>query len=405
MEENKESNQKQPIVSAYGAVLGEKAGYKEESTSESGENKPIQSAYQSPQSAYGAETANRGTSQSTYSTASPKQKQTYGLYTHTSPVDNDPFADSPFTNPDYVAQQAAKERMTREQYADHMKKQRKHSRILRKLITLVIVLIILLVVAPAAISQIEKMTCDRPLKKMESMVNDRQTSSKSVMKAMAPYFLYTMYQDSYEICNNNVEYRSELQAHESDFNDYMETLYSEMFTSGDETFAYKVNSKTELSKEELKSIQKTYGSVAELVPSIQSLMKAVYAKTELSDEEISQLSDSIGKMGTKMEKMKVFAGYKLNVTTKLNEEEQSTLDIVVILANGHWMIDYISTAALATDKSYNIEEMYQTVGGTNVSQLQFTLNALTQQVSASDKDFEEILEDVLQSVTSQYSFQ
>ncbi|MBE5922722.1 MAG: zinc ribbon domain-containing protein [Lachnospiraceae bacterium] len=199
---------------------------------------------------------------------------------------------------------------------------------------------------------------DSQLKDIVKVVNKQQTDVDKIVEAAAPGFVADAYSDIRKILEDSDEYGKDVKDLFDQTPDVLEDAYGELFDVLEDQYgdkvkiSYKVKDKEKLSKDERKSITTLYSSFAELAPGLTEVVEGLEGCTDLTDKEIKKLVKVVDNLEKDLKKFKVSAGYVLDVELTIegkDDDESENIDVVVVKANGDWMIDYVSTVALAND--------------------------------------------------------
>lgn len=240
-----------------------------------------------------------------------------------------------------------------------------------------------------------------PLDDMLKIVNKKQTDIDKIADAIVPAMLSDTYEEVVDILESNKEYKKDFKKfYNETLPDTLEDTYDNLYNSWEDIYgkniklSYKIEDKEKLDKDERKAIAGAYSSFAALSSGITDCIEALESCTELNEKELKKLVKQIEALEKKLDKFKVSSGYVLDVefTIKGKKDEASqNMDIVVIKANGDWMIDYLSTAMLNLDE-YDLDELDKMTDELDLKQLNSELKIFAKYLKQIDKD---MLEDTI----------
>ena len=205
-----------------------------------------------------------------------------------------------------------------------------------------------------------------PLDDMLKIVNKKQTNIDKIADAVVPAMLSDTYEEMIDLLKSNKEYKKDFKKlYDKTLPDAIEDAYDEFYDNMENIYgknikiSYKIEDKEKLDKDERKAIASAYSSFAQLSSGITDCIEALENCTEFKEKELKKLVKQVEALEKKLDKFKVSSGYVLDVefTIKGKKDETSqNMDIVVIKADGDWMIDFLSTAMLNSGV-YDLDEL------------------------------------------------
>lgn len=234
-----------------------------------------------------------------------------------------------------------------------------------------------------------------PLDDMLKIVNKKQTNIDKIADVVVPAMLSDTYEEVIDLLKSNKEYKKDFKKlYDKTLPDTIEDAYDEFYDNMENIYgkniklSYKIEDKEKLDKDERNAIASAYSSFAQLSSGITDCIEALENCTELKEKELKKLVKQIEALEKKLDKFKVSSGYVLDVefTIKGKEDETSqNMDIVVIKADGDWMIDYLSTAMLNSG-AYDLDELDEMTDELDLKQLNSELKVFAKYLKQIDKD-------------------
>lgn len=277
------------------------------------------------------------------------------------------------------------------------KGKKRSSGVMRKIVPVILFLMIALISVPFIIKFVLQLNCDKQIKSIVTMVNEKDTSMEGVMGAVLPYFMADAYLEIQEICEGNIEYKETMVTSTADFSKAMTAFYSGFESSlkakigNYEELVYKIKKREALEKEECESIEKAYESMAILTEGLQVMYESMDGMSALTSAELQDLSEVIGGVGDKMTDMEISRGYVLEIELIAKGDEskgKDTLKVVVVRADKEWMIDYVSSVVINMEQysdSYSLSQMDQFVDyEMNVTKLNEQLKRISEYMATND---------------------
>lgn len=244
-------------------------------------------------------------------------------------------------------------------------------------------------------------TYKTPIDDILKIVNKKQTNIDKIADAVVPAMLSDTYEEMVDILKSNKEYKKDFKKlYDKTLPDAIEDAYDGFYDNLEDQYgkniklSYKIKDKEKLDKDERKAIASAYSSFAVLSSGITDCIEALENCTEFKDKELKKLVKQVESLEKKLDKFKVSSGYVLDVefTIKGKKDENShNMDIVVIKANGDWMIDYLSTA-MVNSGAYDLDELDEMTAELDLKQLNSELKIMARYLKQIDKD---MVEDVM----------
>lgn len=195
----------------------------------------------------------------------------------------------------------------------------------------------------------------KPVKTLVNNVNSRNTDITKYIDCVAPGFVSSTYKDARKLLKGG-DATEEL-------DEAIEDAFDDAFSENDKTYGkdwkitveYKDAEK--LDKDDLEDIQDSWENMYDILDDMnlddedswEEIADALDDKydTELDPDKAAAL---MSKFVDNVENVKITAGYKLKLKLTIEgkkDEDSETVKVNVIKCNGKWIIDPISTAALA----------------------------------------------------------
>ncbi len=234
-----------------------------------------------------------------------------------------------------------------------------------------------------------------PLDDMLKIVNKKQTNIDKIADAVVPAMLSDTYEEVIDLLKSNKEYKKDFKKlYDKTLPDAIEDAYDEFYDNMENIYgknikiSYKIEDKEKLDKDERKAIASAYSSFAQLSSGITDCIEALENCTEFKEKELKKLVKQVEALEKKLDKFKVSSGYVLDVefTIKGKKDETSqNMDIVVIKADGDWMIDFLSTAMLNSG-IYDLDELDEMTDELDLKQFNSELEIIAKYLKQIDKD-------------------
>ncbi len=234
-----------------------------------------------------------------------------------------------------------------------------------------------------------------PLDDMLKIVNKKQTNIDKIADAVVPAMLSDTYEEVIDLLKSNKEYKKDFKKlYDKTLPDAIEDAYDEFYDNMENIYgkkikiSYKIEDKEKLDKDERKAIASAYSSFAQLSSGITDCIEALENCTEFKEKELKKLVKQVEALEKKLDKFKVSSGYVLDVefTIKGKKDETSqNMDIVVIKADGDWMIDFLSTAMLNSGV-YDLDELDEMTDELDLKQFNSELEIIAKYLKQIDKD-------------------
>lgn len=234
-----------------------------------------------------------------------------------------------------------------------------------------------------------------PLDDMLKIVNKKQTNIDKIADAVVPAMLSDTYEEVIDLLKSNKEYKKDFKKlYDKTLPDAIEDAYDEFYDNMENIYgknikiSYKIEDKEKLDKDERKAIASAYSSFAQLSSGITDCIEALENCTEFKEKELKKLVKQVEALEKKLDKFKVSSGYVLDVefTIKGKKDETSqNMDIVVIKADGDWMIDFLSTAMLNSGV-YDLDELDELTDELDLKQFNSELEIIAKYLKQIDKD-------------------
>ncbi len=234
-----------------------------------------------------------------------------------------------------------------------------------------------------------------PLDDMLKIVNKKQTNIDKIADAVVPAMLSDTYEEMIDLLKSNKEYKKDFKKlYDKTLPDAIEDAYDEFYDNMENIYgknikiSYKIEDKEKLDKDERKAIASAYSSFAQLSSGITDCIEALENCTEFKEKELKKLVKQVEALEKKLDKFKVSSGYVLDVefTIKGKKDETSqNMDIVVIKADGDWMIDFLSTAMLNSGV-YDLDELDEMTDELDLKQFNSELEIIAKYLKQIDKD-------------------
>lgn len=234
-----------------------------------------------------------------------------------------------------------------------------------------------------------------PLDDMLKIVNKKQTNIDKIADAVVPAMLSDTYEEVIDLLKSNKEYKKDFKKlYDKTLPDAIEDAYDEFYDNMENIYgknikiSYKIEDKEKLDKDERKAIASAYSSFAQLSSGITDCIEALENCTEFKEKELKKLVKQVEALEKKLDKFKVSSGYVLDVefTIKGKKDETSqNMDIVVIKADGDWMIDFLSTAMLNSG-AYDLDELDEMTDELDLKQFNSELEIIAKYLKQIDKD-------------------
>ena len=203
----------------------------------------------------------------------------------------------------------------------------------------------------------------KPVKTLVNNVNSRNTDVTKYMDCLAPGFVSSTYKDARKLLKGG-DATEEL-------DEAIEDAFDDAFSEYDKTYGkdWKVSVEykdiEKLDKDDLEEIQDSWETVYDALENMnlddedswEDIADALDDKydTELDPDKAAAL---MGKFVDNVENVKITAGYKLKIKMTIEgkkDEDSETVKVNVIKCNGKWIIDPVSTAALAGMSPYSLQ--------------------------------------------------
>lgn len=241
-----------------------------------------------------------------------------------------------------------------------------------------------------------------PLDDMLKIINKKQTNIDKIADVVVPAMLSDTYEEVIDLLKSNKEYKKDFKKlYDKTLPEAIEDTYDEFYDNMENIYgkniklSYKIEDKEKLDKDERKAIASAYSSFAQLSSGITDCIEALENCTEFKEKELKKLVKQVESLEKKLDKFKVSSGYVLDVefTIKGKKDETShNMDIVVIKADGDWMIDYLSTAMLNSG-AYDLDEVDELFDEDEIKKLNSKLKVMAKYMDQMDEDMiEEILD-------------
>lgn len=240
-----------------------------------------------------------------------------------------------------------------------------------------------------------------PLDDMVKIINKKQTNVDKVVDAVIPAVLEDSYDEIIDVLKSNKEYKKDFKDfYDKDLPDSLEDMYDSIYDGLEDQYgknpkiSYKIEDKEKISKDERKAISNAYASFADLSSGVEDFIEAMEDCTKLTDKEIKKLTKQVEELEKKLSKFKVSSGYILDVEFTIkgkDDKDSNNMDIVVIKANGDWMIDYLSTVMINSTQN-DLDEIEEMVDGLELKELNSQLKILAKYMKQLDED---MIEDAL----------
>jgi len=234
-----------------------------------------------------------------------------------------------------------------------------------------------------------------PLDDMLKIVNKKQTNIDKIADAVVPAMLSDTYEEVIDLLKSNKEYKKDFKKlYDKTLPEAIEDTYDEFYDNMENIYgknikiSYKIEDKEKLDKDERKAIASAYSSFAQLSSGITDCIEALENCTEFKEKELKKLVKQVEALEKKLDKFKVSSGYVLDVefTIKGKKDETSqNMDIVVIKADGDWMIDFLSTAMLNSGV-YDLDELDEMTDELDLKQFNSELEIIAKYLKQIDKD-------------------
>ena len=228
-----------------------------------------------------------------------------------------------------------------------------------------------------------------------SNYNKKQTNVDKVVDAVMPAILADAYDEIVDVLKSNKDYKKDFKDfYNKDLPDSLEDMYDSIYDSLENQYgknpkiSYKIEDKEKISKDERKAISNAYASFADLSSGVEDFIEALEDCTKLTDKEIKKLTKQVEVLEKKLSKFKVSAGYILDVEFTIkgkDDKDSQDMEIVVIKANGDWMIDYLSTAMINSTQ-HDLDEIEDMVDDLELKELNSQLKFLAKYMKQLDED-------------------
>jgi len=237
-----------------------------------------------------------------------------------------------------------------------------------------------------------------PIEDILKVINKKQTNIDKIADAVVPAMLSDTYDEIIDVLKSNKEYKKDFKKlYEQTLPDAAEDAYDRFYDNLEDMygknvkFSYKIEDKEKLDKDERKAIASVYSSFADLSSGITDCIEALENCTEFKEKELKKLVNQVEALEKKLDKFKVSSGYILDVkfTIKGKEDKETrNMDIVVIKADGDWMIDYLSTIMLNLGE-YDLDELDELTDELDLKELNSRLKIMAKYLKQADKDMVE----------------
>lgn len=272
----------------------------------------------------------------------------------------------------------------------------------------VLAVIIVIALFSAVFGKSEK----TPLNNIEKIANKKPTDVDAIVEDVAPSFLSEAYLDAVKVIKKNDNYKelvndiyeeSEKTLGDSweDLNEELEDEYGKKVK-----FSYTIEDKKKIEKEDLETIAKLYQEAGQFKDELTEVIEVLAEATELEDKEVKELVKIVEKLSKEFEKFKITKGYELEVEVKVEGKEDDhdeKIDVVVVKANGEWMIEPMLTYAINNKMDADdIEDMYDDNIKDMVDEYKDDFDEVIEALEESLKEVDEdILESYLEEILSE----
>lgn len=237
-----------------------------------------------------------------------------------------------------------------------------------------------------------------PLDDMLKIINKKQTNIDKIADVVVPAMLSDTYEEVIDLLKSNKEYKKDFKKlYDKTLPDAIEDTYDQFYDSMENIYgknikvSYKIEDKEKLDKDERKAIASAYSSFAQLSSGITDCIEALENCTEFKEKELKKLVKQVEALEKKLDKFKVSSGYVLDVEFTIKgkkDKNTQNIDIVVIKADGDWMIDYLSTFMLNSG-IYDLDELDEMIDELDLKQFNSELKIIAKYLKQLDKDMVE----------------
>lgn len=223
---------------------------------------------------------------------------------------------------------------------------------------IVVVLILVLMLLKACMGS----GYEKPLNSLLKVANKQQTDIDKIAEAALPAPLANTYKEVMDVLESSDAYGDDIKDIKEDLPDALEDLYETVFDALEDEygknvkFSYEVLDEEKLDKSDRKDIQEAYQGLADIAPGLIACVEGLEDCTDLESKEIKKLVKSVESLEKELKNFKVSAAYELKVKLIVkgkDDDDSQKIKVVIIKANGEWMLDILSTAAINSDKDYD----------------------------------------------------
>lgn len=207
-----------------------------------------------------------------------------------------------------------------------------------------------------------------PLDNVEKILNKQPTNIDKIVKDTSPKFVSKAYLDVIAILKGNDEYKDDIEDLYEEGEKALEDAWDELNDSAEDElgknvkFSYKIEDKEKIDKDDLETVAELYQELGQFKDELTEAIEIIAEATELEDKEVKKLVKVVEILSDEFENFKITKGYELEVEVTAkgkDDDKDKTVNLVVVKANGEWMIDPLLTAALANDMDIDdIKDMY-----------------------------------------------
>ncbi len=251
---------------------------------------------------------------------------------------------------------------------------------------------------------------DEPIDNIVEVLNDQETDIDKIAKSLLPGKTADAYTKMMKVLEGSDAYGDDIKDIKDELPDVMTDLYEDLYDLLEDEygkkpkFKYEIKDKEKIDKDDREEISDAYKDLADIAPGIISCVKSLEECTDLEDKEIDELVEIIEDLEEEFSELKVSSGYILELEVyiegKDDKSDEEDIDIVVIKANGDWMLDILSTTAINSDM--DIDEVTDLVKELEVDEMSDQLKDVAEGLEEMDEDVMELLiekfEDVIDNV-------
>ena len=202
-----------------------------------------------------------------------------------------------------------------------------------------------------------------PVNDLVKNLNKRSNNVEKYMDCVAPAFVSSTYKDARKLLKGGDA--------KEEMDEAIEDAFEDAFKELDKTYGkdWKISveykDKEKLDKDDLEEIQDSWEAAYDILDDmdLDDEDKWEDIADNIDDEYDTELDPDkaaalMGKFVDNVENVKITAGYKLKIKLTIEgkkDEDSQTYKVNVIKCNGKWIIDPISTAALAGMSPYSLQ--------------------------------------------------